>query len=298
VNTAADARRRVLYQAMQVYLAQVADPAQGIPAPPAGPRVVHPESLLTYSGMTPVEPLRRWLAATSFITGELCYVPAEAVHLSGRGNVGGCFEVTSAGRGTGLDHDGAVVAGLGSALAYYALRRTLAGHPACPLELPPAVAADSPAGFLVRAAGHFGLEPRLYLLPGVPGFPVVVAVSEARAPGAQDHLLWSAGWGADALLDALRDLVGQRQLLETGAAADLGDALLTEFHPGSLRVEAGTQPVRFEASRYAATRETLGDSLVAAGLDALVAEVTTADLRGTGVVHAVRVLLAEASWSG
>lgn len=285
LNTPAEARQRALYQATQVYLDQVADQVRGVATPPAQGRLVRPESLHNWAGVTLAEPFTRWVAATSFPAGELCYLPAEAVCPAAQDAAGRYFEVTPAGRGAGPDRARAVTAGLGSALAYYALRRALAGRPARLLEPPRAVADDSPGGFLVRAARQLGIEPRLYLLPGAAGHPVVLAV-------AADEPTWSVGWGADAPVDALRDLVGQRQLIQAGVTADLGDELVAGFDPGCLQVEAGA-PARWEP----APREP-GEVLLDAGLDALIVDVTPLDLRETGVVSAVQVLLAQASQQG
>jgi bacteriocin biosynthesis cyclodehydratase domain-containing protein len=295
-DSTAGARRRALYLAAQVYLAQVADPAEEVSAPPSGTRVIPARALLTCTGPA-AAPAGRWLAATSLRSGERCYVPAGAVHPGGQDPAAACFEATSAGWGTGPDEASAIAAGTGSALAYHALRRALAGHPARELVLPAPVAEDSPAGFLARAAGHYGIAPRLYLLPGVTGFPVLAAVGVLGTPPGQDLAGWSVGWGQDAVCDVLRDLVGQQQLDEAGADADLGDPLVAQLHPGSLRTEAGAQPAPLPTGAGLDAAGGFPGVLAAAGLDALVVDVTTPDLRGTSVVSAVRVLLAEADGS-
>ncbi|MDR0342193.1 MAG: TOMM precursor leader peptide-binding protein, partial [Nocardiopsaceae bacterium] len=118
LNPPAEARERALYQATQVYADQVADQARGVATPPAEGRVVRPETLHNWAGVTLAEPFTRWIAATSFPAGELCFLPAEAVSPAAQGAAGRYFEVTPAGRGAGPDRARAVTAGLGSALAY------------------------------------------------------------------------------------------------------------------------------------------------------------------------------------
>src|SRR6185312_10462478 len=89
------------------------------------------------------------------------------------------------------------------------------------------------AVFLSRTAGRLGYDLTLSTLTGAAPGHAVLAV--ARRRGGPDRPLWTVAGGlsaADALLTALRDVVGLAQVRHfEGSDADLGDPLYPDFDP-------------------------------------------------------------------
>ncbi|RKE17545.1 TOMM precursor leader peptide-binding protein [Streptomyces sp. TLI_171] len=293
VHHVAGARLRALYRAAEVYAEHVV-PAERSTGDTELARV-RPELLSTASGV-PAGAVRAWSPATSLLTGRRTLVPTAALRTFGPDNGDRAFEATSAGTGAGGTPAEAVARGLRTALGHDALRRALRGEMApraVPLEL---LQQDVQLTFLARSAQNHGLELELLRLGGTDE-PLPVVLARAADP-ATGQRRWSLGSGLglrDALLEAVRDLLGAVQLdrdpaLGESAAevVDPGDPLLGELDPAVL-APAGEDG--------AGLGEDLDwpqvlDRLRAAGRDVLLAPAGSADLRA-GRIEVVKVLLTD-----
>ncbi|WP_053913740.1 TOMM precursor leader peptide-binding protein [Streptomyces sp. SCSIO 75703] len=298
VHHTAGARLRALEAAAAVYAEHVvpAAPAAGDEAVPA----VAPESLTTAAGAGE-GPVGSWAAAVSLLTKERARVPAGAVRPFGPDNADRRFEPTRAGAGAGAGLPGAAAAGLLSALAHDALLRAVRGAGRTAV-LPPALLGDDPeTTFLLRSAGHLGLDVDLLDL-GEAGHSGVCVVL-ARTRPAKGRGRWAVGAALErtaAAVDALRDLLGEAQLAAEGVlgAPDTGDPLLADLDPALIPVTAGAAPSPDGDSPggrppVAGWADVLA-RLAAAGRDAFVVPTHAADLPAAGL-HTVRVLLTKAA---
>ena len=295
VHHVAGARRRALLAAAAVYADHVGRAPCGAPAGAAADRV-EPAALGLATGLGVPAAGAAWSAAVSLLTGEASLVPAGAVHPFGPDNRAGLFTRTGAGAGAGASVAGAARRGLLSALGYHALLGAVRGT-ARPVRIDlGTVGTDSELTFLARSAGNLDVELELLDLTaaGVPELPVLLARARDAAGGTPPRWRLAAhpDWSRAAVA-AVRDLLGAVQLarqLPAGRAVDEGDPVLPDF-------DAGTLPAGDQApARLAVTGDwsTVPDGLRAAGLDALAANTTTADLRRAGL-STVRVLLLDRS---
>ncbi|KOX19413.1 MULTISPECIES: TOMM precursor leader peptide-binding protein [unclassified Streptomyces] len=316
VQHTAGARLRALDAAAEVYAEHV---VPTVPAPeadsPSGharaPHRVAPDALTTATGAGG-DPVARWVLATSLLTKEPVRVPAGAVRPFGPDNRDRRFEPSRAGAGAGAGLPEASAAGLLSALAHDALRRSVrgAGRTAA---IPPAVFDEAPeTRFLLRSAGHLGLDVELLDLGEEEHTGVSVVLARTRPTGSEEPRREAAGaWAvgsaldrADAAADALRDLLGAAQLAAEGGlggeggtgttgvlgAPDTGDPLLGDLDAALIPVTADAPAPALPAVTWADVLE----RLAATGRDALVVPTHAADLPAAGI-HTVRVLLTRAA---
>ncbi|MFJ3816949.1 TOMM precursor leader peptide-binding protein [Streptomyces sp. NPDC090056] len=309
VQHTAGARLRALDAAAEVYAEHVVPTVPAVTLPPnhgeASPRV-DPDALSTATGAGG-DPVASWVLATSLLTKEPVRVPAGAVRPFGPDNQDRRFEPSRAGAGAGAGLPEASAAGLLSALAHDALRRSVrgAGHTAV---IPPTVFDEVPeTRFLLRSAGHLGLDVELLDLGEEERTGVSVVLARTRPTerngkdgpaGADGPGRWAVGAAldrSDAATDALRDLLGAAQLaaegvLGTEGVPDTGDPLLADLDAALIPVTAGTPAPVFSTVTWTDVLE----RLAAAGRDALVVPTHAADLPAAGI-HTVRVLLTRAA---
>ncbi len=125
-----------------------------------------------------------------------------------------------------------------------------------------------------------------------------MVLARATDPGG-DRPLWTLGSGLrlrHALLEAVRDLLGQAQLRRDPAAdgrVDPGDPLVRELEPGTLPMGPGAPLDPAPDAGWPAVLEALRD----AGRDALAAPAGAPDLRA-GRIEVARVLLTDGAASG
>ncbi|MEE1926715.1 TOMM precursor leader peptide-binding protein [Streptomyces sp. TRM 70351] len=233
-----------------------------------------------------------WALATSLLSKEQVLVPAAAVRPLGPDNADRRFEPGGAGAGAGGGLPEAAAAGLLSALAHDALQRAVRGA-AGVVTIPPGGFGDDPEmTFLLRSAGHLGLDVELLDLGERAHTGVSVVL--ARSAGTGGTARWAVGAALDAAgaaVDAVRDLLGAEQLAAEGAqdAPDGGDPLLREL-------DAALVPVTGTGWSPAGTAPGwtgVLDRLAAGGRDAFVVPTHAADLPTAGI-HTVRVLLTRA----
>ncbi|UNT00777.1 hypothetical protein MMF93_33045 [Streptomyces tubbatahanensis] len=242
-------------------------------------------------------------------SGRIVAVPAAAVHPGGALNRDRHFEPGGAGAGAGSTVEAAARAGLLSALAYEGVVAALRGRDAARI-LPVGTATDGDVGFLLRSLAHLGQPVTLLELPGAAPAHAVVALASARptatgplpagtAPASGHRAAQALGYGAtraEAVVRALRDLLGTLQLACEGREADLGDPLVPGFDAEALRTPAAqaASPASRPGPDETPTswQEPMWPRAVP-GRDVLVAVTTPPDLRAGGV-ETVRVLLREA----
>ncbi|MFG2330887.1 TOMM precursor leader peptide-binding protein [Streptomyces sp. NPDC048604] len=289
VRHTAGARLRALNAAAEVYAEHVV-PATPVPEAD-GVRTVAPGSLTTATGAGG-DAVAAWVRGTSLLTKEPALLPAGAVRPFGPDNQDRRFEPSRAGAGAGGGLPEAAAGGLLSALAHDALRRAVRGAGRTAV-LPPAGFDDAPeAAFLLRSAGHLGLDVELLDLGEEERTGVSVVL--ARAGAADAPAPWAVGAALDrtaAATDALRDLLGAVQLAAEGApgAPDTGDPLLADLDPLLVPITADDT-----AAPTATTWTDVLERLSAAGRDAFVVPTHAADLPAAGI-HTVRVLLTRAA---
>ncbi|WP_432054914.1 TOMM precursor leader peptide-binding protein [Streptomyces sp. bgisy022] len=284
VQHTAGARLRALDAAAAVYAEHVV-PAVTVPAsvpgtPPGATRAdapeadrarrevraqdhplprVSPDALTTATGVGG-DPVAGWVAGTSLLTKEQVLVPAGAVRPFGPDNQDRRFEPSRAGAGAGGGAPEAAAAGLLSALAHDALRRSVRGAGRVAPLAPAEVAGDAEAVFLLRSAGHMGLDVELLDLGEADRSGVSVVLARTRPDGAGPDseardasaeaggpVPWAVGAALDrtaAVVDALRDLLGTVQLAAEGVLGepDTGDPLLADLDAALIPVTAEPGP--------------------------------------------------------
>ncbi|WP_432126052.1 TOMM precursor leader peptide-binding protein [Streptomyces sp. bgisy082] len=306
VQHTAGARLRALDAAAEVYAEHVV-PTVTVPLGhgEASPRV-DPDALSTATGAGG-DPVASWVLATSLLTKEPVRVPAGAVRPFGPDNPDRRFEPSRAGAGAGAGLPEASAAGLLSALAHDALRRSVRGAGRTAV-VPPAVFEEVPeTRFLLRSAGHLGLDVELLDLGEEERTGVSVVLARTRPTernekdgpaGADGPGRWAVGAAlhrSDAATDALRDLLGAAQLAAEGllgaeGVPDTGDPLLADLDAALIPVTADAPAPALSAVTWTDVLE----RLAAAGRDALVVPTHAADLPAAGI-HTVRVLLTRAA---
>ncbi|MGY3206139.1 TOMM precursor leader peptide-binding protein [Streptomyces sp. TE5632] len=303
VQHTAGARLRALNTAAEVYAEHVVpgspapDDTSGAGRPDALPKV-NPDTLTTATGAGG-DPVASWAPAMSLLTKEQTLVPAGAVRPFGPDNRDRRFEPSRAGAGAGDGLPQAAAAGLLSALAHDALRRAVRGAGRTSV-IPRAVFADDvEATFLLRSAGHLGLDVELLDLGETDRTGVSVVLARSRPAEGDGPGHWAIGSALDrtaAATDALRDLLGTVQLAAEGVLGvpDTGDPLLADLDAALIPVTAEDGAAGPDAGPAPVTWTEVLERLGAAGRDALVVPTHAADLPAAGI-HTVRVLLTEAA---
>ncbi|MFC5959236.1 TOMM precursor leader peptide-binding protein [Streptomyces pratens] len=302
VQHTAGARLRALDAAAEVYAEHVVPafptPGDAYLADSSEAARVRPETLSTATGAGG-DPVAAWTPAISLLTKERILVPAGAVRPFGPDNQDRRFEPSRAGAGAGDGLPAAAAAGLLSALAHDALQRAVRGTGRTTVLSPALLAGDPEGTFLLRSAGHLGLETELLDLGEADrtGVSVVLARTRPAEPG--EPVRWAIGAALDraaAAGDALRDLIGTVQLTAEGVLGtpDLGDPLLAELDAALIPVTADVAEEEPAADRRPVAWADVLERLASAGRDALVVPTHAADLPAAGI-HTVRVLLTGAA---
>ena len=303
VHHVAGARLRALYRAAEVYAEHVV-PLTGLlsPARAQGAHerrpLVGPQSLGTGAGTgAGSADVAAWARATSLLGGGEVLVPAAALRTFGADNRDRAFEATAAGTGAGATTGEAAARGLLSALSYDALRRALRGSPTARVAAE-AFQDDAELVFLARSAKNLGLELDLLELAAGSHRAVPVVLARAADP-ATGRPVWALGSGLrlrHAVLEAVRDLLGEVQLgRDPGADAtvDTGDPLIRELDPRTMPAATGAPLDPAPGTDWTAVLDTLR----AAGRDVLAAPAGSADLRA-GRIEVARVLLTDGAAPG
>ncbi|MFB7778560.1 TOMM precursor leader peptide-binding protein [Streptomyces bauhiniae] len=284
VHHVAGARLAALFRGAEVYVEQVVPPRVG----GEGSRVAPAELALSSGLKAPVDQVAAWSEATSLLDGRTVLVPTGAVRTLGGWNDHGLFERTSAGTGAAGTPRAALARALRSALAHDALRRAI--RRAAPVRLVDlnSLTDDAELLFLLRSAENLGVTVEVLDLTeaGATALPVALARCTDPESGA---VRWAPGSGLrprEAVLEALRDLLGAEQMRRAGAEPDLGDPLWADLEAAALVPEGEPVPLRAEGTDWAGVL----DALAAAGRDAFAVPVAAPDL-AAGEIHAVRVLL-------
>ncbi|MFJ4603915.1 TOMM precursor leader peptide-binding protein [Streptomyces griseoluteus] len=284
VHHVAGARLAALFRGAEVYAEHVVPPRAG----GTGDRVA-PTGLAVSSGLeAPVGRIAAWSEATSLLDGRTVLVPMGAVRTLGGWNDQGLFERTSAGTGAAGTPRAALARALRSALAHDALRGAIRRTaPVRPVDLN-SLSGDAELLFLLRSAENLGVTVELLDLTGAGATALPVALARCTDPES-GAVRWAPGSGLrprEAVLEALRDLLGAEQMRRAGAEPDLGDPLWADLEAAALVPEGEPVPLRAEGTGWAGVL----DALAAAGRDAFAVLVDAPDL-AAGEVHAVRVLL-------
>ncbi|MFD8295472.1 TOMM precursor leader peptide-binding protein [Streptomyces bauhiniae] len=283
VHHVAGARLAALFRGAEVYAEHVVPPRVG----GEGHRVAPTELALSSGLEAPVDRVAAWSEATSLLDGRTVLVPTGAVRTLGGWNDQGLFERTSAGTGAAGTPRAALARALRSALAHDALRRTVRREAPVRLLNLNSLTQDAELLFLLRSAENLGVTVEvLDLTEGAAALPVALARRTDPESGA---VRWAPGSGLrprEAVLEALRDLLGAEQMRRAGAEPDLGDPLWADLEAAALVPEGEPVPLRAEGTDWAGVL----DALVAAGRDAFAVPVAAPDL-AAGEIHAVRVLL-------
>ncbi|MGW3340836.1 TOMM precursor leader peptide-binding protein [Streptomyces sp. NPDC001009] len=289
VHHVAGARLAALFRGAEVYAEHVVPPRVLDAAEGTWSRVA-PAGLAVSSGLdVAVDRVAAWSEATSLLDGRTVLVPTGAVRTLGGWNDQGLFERTSAGTGAAGTPRAALARALRSALAHDALRRAVRRTAPVRLVDPGSLADDAELLFLLRSAENLGVAVVVLDLSeaAVGELPVAVARCTDAESGAVRWAPGSALRPREAVLEALRDLLGAEQMRRAGAEPDLGDPLWADLEAAALVAEGGPVPLRAAGTDWGAVL----DALTAAGRDAFAVPVTAPDL-AAGDVHAVRVLLA------
>ncbi|MER6440747.1 TOMM precursor leader peptide-binding protein [Streptomyces sp. NPDC001185] len=293
VHTVAGARLTALFRAAEVYAEHVVPPrvldAWTLRAAIGRWTRVAPAELTVRSGLdVPSDQVAHWSEAVSLTDGRTVLVPAGAVRTLGGWNDRGHFERTSAGTGAAGSRRAALTRALGTALALDGLRGAVRRHAALPAVDHSSVAAAGPEVlFLLRSAENLGTAVEILDLTAAGGglLPVVLVRLTDPETGA---VRWATGSGLrhrDAVLEALRDLLGTEQLRAAADGIDTGDPLWADLDASTL-VAGPAAPLPDTGTTWAAVL----DGLAAAGRDAFAVPVPAPDL-AAGHLHAVRVLL-------
>ncbi|MEW2314424.1 TOMM precursor leader peptide-binding protein [Streptomyces bauhiniae] len=283
VHHVAGARLAALFRCAEVYAEHVVPPRVG----GEGSRVAPAELALTSGLETPVDQVAAWSEATSLLDGRTVLVPTGAMRTLGGWNDQGLFERTSAGTGAAGTPRAALARALRSALAHDALRRAIRREAPVRLLDLNSPTDDAELLFLLRSAKNLGVTVEvLDLTEAAAALPVALARCTDPESGA---VRWAPGSGLrphEAVLEALRDLLGAEQMRRAGAEPDLGDPLWADLEAAALVPEDEPVPLRAEGTDWAGVL----DALAAAGRDAFAVPVAAPDL-AAGEIHAVRVLL-------
>ncbi len=278
-----NAREAVLRAAVLSYVDEIGDLRRALPASEVpGDLKVGPAQLRLSAGVPAAD--GPYLPASDLLSQQSFWVPAAAVYPFGQANPAGAFEPTVAGRAAALMVEQADEAGLLSALCFEGLRGAVSGDALPEIDL--AAQADEQIRFLVATAANLSTQIKVYGLPKAAPAQAVIAVGT----DSQGRVRWTAGSAlrrTDAVITALRDLVGLVQMAENGDEADLGGELLADFEPACLR-SGGADTATAECASPA----DLLQALNANGVRALRVQTTTPDLELVGVISTVRVLLA------
>ncbi|MGA5647657.1 TOMM precursor leader peptide-binding protein [Streptomyces seoulensis] len=283
VHHVAGARLAALFRGAEVYAEHVVPARAG----GEGSRVAPAELALSSGLEAPVAQVAAWSEATSLLDGRTVLVPTGAVRTLGGWNDQGLFERTSAGTGAAGTPRAALARALRSALAHDALRRAVRREAPVRLVDLGSLADDAELLFLLRSAENLGVTVEvLDLTEGATALPVALA---RRTDPESGEVRWAPGSGLrprEAVLEALRDLLGAEQLQRAGAEPDLGDPLWADLEAAALVPEGEPVPLRADGTDWAGVL----DALAAAGRDAFAVPVAAPDL-AAGEIHAVRVLL-------
>ncbi|MFE0348729.1 TOMM precursor leader peptide-binding protein [Streptomyces griseoluteus] len=284
VHHVAGARLAALFRGAEVYAEQVVPPRVG----GRGDRVA-PSGLALSSGLeAPVDRIAAWSEATSLLDGRTVLVPTGAVRTLGGWNDQGLFERTSAGTGAAGTPRAALARALRSALAHDALRRAIRRTAPVRLVDLNSLTDDAELLFLLRSAENLGVTVEVLDLTGAGATALPVALARCTDPES-GAVRWAPGSGLrprEAVLEALRDLLGAEQMRRAGAEPDLGDPLWPDLEAAALVPEGEPAPLRADGTGWAGVL----DALAAAGRDAFAVPVAAPDL-AAGEIHAVRVLL-------
>ncbi|MFG2475749.1 TOMM precursor leader peptide-binding protein [Streptomyces fagopyri] len=292
VHTVAGARLTALFRAAEVYAEHVVPPRvldmPGLRAA-AGKRTrVAPPELALSSGLdVPADRVAHWSEAVSLTDGRTVLVPAAAVRTLGGWNDLGLFERSSAGTGAAGSPRAALARALTTALALDALRGAVRRTAPVPTVDHSSLTADPELLFLTRSADNLGVTAEILDLTAAGGGLLPVALARLTDP-ATGAVRWATGGGLrhrDAVLEALRDLLGAEQLRRAADGPDTGDPMWADLDAATLVAE-GTVPLPDTGTTWAAVL----DGLAAAGRDALAVPVPAPDL-AAGHIHTARVLL-------
>ncbi len=177
-----------------------------------------------------------WVRAASLTNGRRVLVPAAAVMPHGEHNGARAFTRGPAGTGVDPTAAGARGAALLSALAHDALVETIRGRRTATRLVLGEREDDAVLTFLVRTAGHLGVESEvLDLGDDLPAPTVLVRGVDPRDGSA----LWSLAADTTrraATVTALRDLLGRVQLAAAlpGETVDAGDPVVADLDPRTL----------------------------------------------------------------
>ncbi|MER5410460.1 TOMM precursor leader peptide-binding protein [Streptomyces sp. NPDC002769] len=292
VHTVAGARLTALFRAAEVYAEHVVPPrvlgAAALPAAVGKWTRVTPAELAVSSGLdVPADRVAHWSEALSLTDGRIVLVPAGAVRTLGGWNDLGLFERTSAGTGVAAAPRPALARALTTALALDALRGAVRRTAPVPAVDPSSLTADPEALFLLRSAENLGVDVEILDLTAAGDGLLPVALARLTDP-ATAEVRWATGSGLrhrDAVLEALRDLLGAEQLRRAADGPDTGDPMWADLDAATLVAE-GAVPLADTDTTWAAVL----DGLAAAGRDALAVPLPAPDL-AAGHLHAARVLL-------
>ncbi|MDT0466640.1 TOMM precursor leader peptide-binding protein [Streptomyces gibsoniae] len=292
IHHVAGARLAALFRAAEVYAEHVVPPRvlDATAAAAAFDKWARtaPAGLAVSSGLdVPADQVAHWTEATSLLDGRIVLVPAGAVRTHGRWNDQGLFERTSAGTGAAGSPRAALARALRTALTHDALRSAVRRTAPVQAVDPASLTDDPELLFLLRSAEHLGVTTEVLDLTAVGGHTLPVAVARFTDPES-GTVRWAAGSGLrqrEAVVEALRDLLGAEQLRRAGGEPDTGDPLWADLDATTLTVDDPAP-----AAHTATTWSAVLDSLAAAGRDVFASPVTAPDLTA-GHVHAVRVLL-------
>ncbi|QFZ77783.1 TOMM precursor leader peptide-binding protein [Streptomyces fagopyri] len=292
VHTVAGARLTALFRAAEVYAEHVVPPrvfdAPGLRAAVGRWTRVAPPELALSSGLdVPADRVAHWSEAVSLTDGRTVLVPTAAVRTLGGWNNLGLFERSSAGTGAAGSPRAALARALTTALALDASRGAVRRTAPVPTVDHASLTADPELLFLLRSADNLGVTVEILDLTAAGGglLPVTLARLTDPATGA---VRWATGGGLrhrDAVLEALRDLLGAEQVRRAADGPDTGDPMWADLDAGTLVAE-GTVPLPDSGTTWAAVL----DGLAAAGRDALAVPVPAPDL-AAGHIHTARVLL-------
>ncbi|MGY9069432.1 TOMM precursor leader peptide-binding protein [Streptomyces sp. CAS3] len=289
VHHVAGARLNALFRAAEVYVEHVVPPqvltAAALEAAAGKWTRLAPAELTVSSGLdVSVDRIAHFSEATSLLDGRTVLVPAGAVRTFGGWNDAGLFERTSAGTGAAGTPRAALARALRTALAQDALHAAVRrANPVRTVD-PATLTEDPELRFLLRSAENLGVTAEVLDLGG-PLLPVVLARFTDEPSG---ETRWAIGSGLrhrEAVLEALRDLLGAEQLRRAGGESDAGDPLWADLDAATL-VPDGVVPAPAARTTWPAVL----DGLAAAGRDAFAVPVTAPDL-AEGTVFASRVVL-------